>query len=306
MNGRKVSIGGPYSRQARWRAGMALFMEKLASEQYAGLDIYARPVTAEGQQLPEEFGVHRRRGNRTDARAASLGISGAGRKRRSMTAMFPTPARKIGITVARTFDDLMRVAAIRNAVYIGEQECPYDEEYDGNDLSATHLLAYIGDEPVGCLRAAFFRRFRQIRAHGDPQGISQVPRRDPAGAGRAQVLPEEGLSPRLWPFPGAAGAISGADSAFVCWKGQAVRVFRFRLCRDRRGHGTRSGRGHDRRGSLCHDPARRPLACSWRPGAVRGSRPPAVLRSPRSDNSSVFNGAALVYDLWLPDDKPSL
>jgi predicted GNAT family N-acyltransferase len=72
----------------------------------------------------------------------------------------PNSGKKdIGITVARTFDDLMRVAAIRNAVYIGEQECPYEEEYDGNDLSSTHLLAYIGDEPVGCLRMRFFADF---------------------------------------------------------------------------------------------------------------------------------------------------
>jgi predicted GNAT family N-acyltransferase len=70
--------------------------------------------------------------------------------------------KDIGITVARTFDDLMRVAAIRNSVYIGEQECPYDEEYDGNDLSATHLLAYIGDEPVGCLRLRFFADFAKF------------------------------------------------------------------------------------------------------------------------------------------------
>jgi predicted GNAT family N-acyltransferase len=56
----------------------------------------------------------------------------------------------------------MRVAAVRNSVYIGEQECPYDEEYDGNDLSATHLLAYIGDEPVGCLRLRFFADFAKF------------------------------------------------------------------------------------------------------------------------------------------------
>ncbi len=75
----------------------------------------------------------------------------------------PNSGKKdIGITVARTFDDLMRVAAIRNAVYIGEQECPYEEEYDGNDLSATHLLAYIGDEPVGCLRMRFFADFAKF------------------------------------------------------------------------------------------------------------------------------------------------
>jgi predicted GNAT family N-acyltransferase len=68
----------------------------------------------------------------------------------------------IGITVARNFEDLMRVVAIRNAVYIGEQECPYSEEYDGNDLSASHLLAYIGDEPVGCLRLRFFAGFAKF------------------------------------------------------------------------------------------------------------------------------------------------
>ena len=67
--------------------------------------------------------------------------------------------KDIGITVARSLDDMMKVNAIRNAVYIGEQECPYDEEYDGNDFAATHLLAYIGDEPVGCLRVRFFADF---------------------------------------------------------------------------------------------------------------------------------------------------
>jgi predicted GNAT family N-acyltransferase len=56
----------------------------------------------------------------------------------------------------------MRVAAIRNAVYIGEQECPYDEEYDGNDFSATHLIAYMGDEPAGCLRLRFFADFAKF------------------------------------------------------------------------------------------------------------------------------------------------
>ena len=69
---------------------------------------------------------------------------------------------EIGISVAHSFEDLMRVAAIRNSVYIGEQECPYEEEYDGNDLAATHLLAYIGDEPVGCLRLRFFADFAKF------------------------------------------------------------------------------------------------------------------------------------------------
>ena len=113
--------------------------------------------------------------------------------------------RNIGITVARTFDDLMRVAAIRNSVYIGEQECPYDEEYDGNDLSATHLLAYIGDEPVGCLRLRFFADFAKF----ERVAIRKEYRKSRAAIqldhGPVSILPEERVSPRLWPYPEPAG-----------------------------------------------------------------------------------------------------
>lgn len=143
-------------------AGMALFMEKMSSPQYADINLYSRPNTEAGRRYNEVLGATR-----------GVTISGI---HASNVWVFPrVPAlplydsyipnsseKNIGITVARTFDDLMRVAAIRNAVYIGEQECPYDEEYDGNDLSATHLLAYIGDEPVGCLRLRFFADFAKF------------------------------------------------------------------------------------------------------------------------------------------------
>ena len=55
--------------------------------------------------------------------------------------------------VARTLNDMMQVAAIRAAVFMSEQKCPYDEEFDGNDLcAATHILGYVNDEPAACLR----------------------------------------------------------------------------------------------------------------------------------------------------------
>ena len=38
------------------------------------------------------------------------------------------------MTVARSFDDLMRVVSIRSAVYMAEQDCPYEEEFDGTSL----------------------------------------------------------------------------------------------------------------------------------------------------------------------------
>jgi predicted GNAT family N-acyltransferase len=56
----------------------------------------------------------------------------------------------------------MRAVAIRGAVYIGEQECPYEEEFDGNDFSATHLIGYVGDEPAGCMRIRYFADFAKV------------------------------------------------------------------------------------------------------------------------------------------------
>jgi predicted GNAT family N-acyltransferase len=66
------------------------------------------------------------------------------------------------VRVARTMDDLLMVYSIRSAVYIAEQDCPFSEEFDGNDHCATHFLAFAGDEPAGCLRARFFADFVKL------------------------------------------------------------------------------------------------------------------------------------------------
>jgi len=73
----------------------------------------------------------------------------------------PTPRRIIRNTptevrIARGFDELLMVYSIRAAVYMAEQDCPFAEEFDGNDLCATQFIALFGDEPAGCLRARFF------------------------------------------------------------------------------------------------------------------------------------------------------
>jgi predicted GNAT family N-acyltransferase len=69
---------------------------------------------------------------------------------------------EVAVTVAHSLDEVMQAVAIRGAVYIGEQECPYREEFDGNDFAATHLLGYVGDEPAGCMRLRFFSDFAKI------------------------------------------------------------------------------------------------------------------------------------------------
>src|SRR5471030_2838410 len=105
-------------------AGMALFMEKLASEQYAGMDIYARSVTLEGHNFLKVLGF---------TEGAEIGHTHASHllkfSRGPITPAYdsyvPNSRKKdIGITVARTFDDLMRVAALLNAVDIVEEELP--------------------------------------------------------------------------------------------------------------------------------------------------------------------------------------
>lgn len=66
------------------------------------------------------------------------------------------------VKIARTMNDMMRVATIRAAVYMAEQACPYDEEFDGNDFVSAHFIGFIGNEPVGCLRVRFFADFAKI------------------------------------------------------------------------------------------------------------------------------------------------
>jgi predicted GNAT family N-acyltransferase len=70
--------------------------------------------------------------------------------------------RSITIRLVRDLDDLMRVTAIRAAVYLAEQNCPMEEEFDGNDLVAAHFIGFVGSEPAACLRVRFFGEFAKV------------------------------------------------------------------------------------------------------------------------------------------------
>jgi predicted GNAT family N-acyltransferase len=73
------------------------------------------------------------------------------------------PNAAVKVTVARTLDDIMQAISIRSVVYMGEQFCPYAEEFDGNDFAgATHLIARIGAEPVGVIRMRWFCDFAKL------------------------------------------------------------------------------------------------------------------------------------------------
>lgn len=65
----------------------------------------------------------------------------------------------VTIRPAGRMEDTMQAFAVRAACFIGEQEVPYSEEFDGQDFGATHLVAYLGAEPVGALRIRWFQSF---------------------------------------------------------------------------------------------------------------------------------------------------
>lgn len=71
-------------------------------------------------------------------------------------------SRSIEIRVVKSLSDLMKVIAVRSAVFMSEQSCPFDEEFDGNDFAATHLIAFRRSEPLACIRVRFFASFAKI------------------------------------------------------------------------------------------------------------------------------------------------
>jgi predicted GNAT family N-acyltransferase len=143
-------------------AGMALFMEKVSTSQYAGVDLYSLPNTDVGKKFNEVLGF-RQGATVKNIEAPHLWVFPRAPQKPLYDSYSPDAAvGEIGVTLARNFEDLLRVAAIRSAVYIGEQECPYEEEFDGNDLASTHLLGYVGQEPAGCLRIRYFADFAKI------------------------------------------------------------------------------------------------------------------------------------------------
>jgi predicted GNAT family N-acyltransferase len=65
----------------------------------------------------------------------------------------------VTINIVRSLDEFLKVMSIRAATYIAEQECPFAEDYDGNDFCSSHVLAYIDGEPAGCMRIRYFKDF---------------------------------------------------------------------------------------------------------------------------------------------------
>ena len=120
------------------------------------------------------------------------------------------PRDPVTVEVVRSMDEMARVIAIRGAVYMGEQRCPFEEEFDGNDFSATHLICHKDGEPVGCMRIRYFADFAKlerlaVRNEGRNAGLAgQIV----DAADRA--VPQEGLQRAVRAFAEAAAQFLGA------------------------------------------------------------------------------------------------
>ncbi|MFO1184512.1 MAG: GNAT family N-acetyltransferase [Bauldia sp.] len=156
--------------------GLTLVMEKLQAPLYRGVDIFCRAASKEGAAFFDSLGFSRglwwdgefREGFRHYRRA----FEGAGHS--ELAARFRPPfddhrpgrgietGPVVRSKVVHTLEEMMKVFSIRSAVYMEEQNCPYEEEFDGNDFSGTHLLGSIDGEPAGCLRIRYFGDFAKI------------------------------------------------------------------------------------------------------------------------------------------------
>lgn len=147
-------------------AGVPLALQKIWTPLYRDADIYTRSINLPAIRFVESLGFRRGptiRGVTATHLHVYRRAEAQEPERPSYDTLAPVPKpRTLSVGVARSIEDMMRVISIRSAVYMAEQNCPYEEEFDGNDFAATHLIGYVGGEPAGCLRIRHFADFAKI------------------------------------------------------------------------------------------------------------------------------------------------
>jgi predicted GNAT family N-acyltransferase len=137
---------------------LAKFKPMLAQalSHYAGIPHYATLSTEDGFKAGRVLGL--RPVTPSDDQIGGLFIFKAG------TAHQPSlqPKKEIRVVTVTTPEQLDQIRAIRAVVFMGEQDCPYAEEFDGNDYCATHILAFVNNEPAGAARIRYFQDFVKL------------------------------------------------------------------------------------------------------------------------------------------------
>ncbi|MFD2263447.1 GNAT family N-acetyltransferase [Lacibacterium aquatile] len=66
------------------------------------------------------------------------------------------------LKIVSSAEELQQAFGVRILVYIGEQACPWAEEFDGNDFAATQILGTVDGEPVATARIRWFQDFAKL------------------------------------------------------------------------------------------------------------------------------------------------
>jgi predicted GNAT family N-acyltransferase len=154
-------------------AAIPLVLNRISSPLHRGVSLYSRPITKGGLRVLEPLGFT------PGARYEELFAPHLQMFDRSNDLPAIKAARRdsISVRVVRSMDEMTRVIAIRAAIYMAEQHCPFEEEFDGNDFSATHLICHKDGEPVGCMRIRYFADFAKlerlaVRSEGRGSGLA--------------------------------------------------------------------------------------------------------------------------------------
>jgi predicted GNAT family N-acyltransferase len=147
--------------------GLSLVMEKMTSDKNRDLPIFCKAANEKAKAFFEKMGfrmgaTYERLHSRT---LMSCEMPDPAARRKPYDNYIPgahAGTKKPSVTVVHSLDDLLKCIAIRGAAYVEERGIPYQEDVDGNDYSATHLLGYVGDEPAGCIRLRYFGDFIKI------------------------------------------------------------------------------------------------------------------------------------------------
>lgn len=72
------------------------------------------------------------------------------------------------VKLVTSWDQFAYVTAIRSVCYTDDSDTklPFDDAFDGNDFQASHIIAYLGNEPIGALRIRWFANFAKIERTG--------------------------------------------------------------------------------------------------------------------------------------------
>src|SRR6202012_2394034 len=69
---------------------------------------------------------------------------------------------QIRCEVVTTYEQLLHAYAIRSICFMEEHGVKAQQNFDGNDYQATHVVVYAGEEPVGALRIRWFKDFAKF------------------------------------------------------------------------------------------------------------------------------------------------